>query len=143
MNALKDLHAATPLLTAMLLATVAGLTIPIGAYLASIERIRPRWLQTEFRHSVLAFGGGALLAAVALVLVPEGIRDLDWVMICLSFGGGGIVFLLVDRAIARCGGAGAMLLAMLLDLVPEAAAIGVGLATRLEIGVLLAAASSI
>ncbi|WP_204377299.1 ZIP family metal transporter [Methyloceanibacter superfactus] len=138
MSALHDLHAATPLLTAMLLATVAGLTIPIGAYLASIERIRPRWLQTEFRHSVLAFGGGALLAAVALVLVPEGLRDLNWVLICLAFGGGGIVFLLIDWAIARCGGAGAMLMAMLLDFVPEAAAIGVGLATRLEIGLLLA-----
>lgn len=138
MSFLHDLHAASPLGAALLLATVAGLTIPIGAYLATIERIRPRWLQDEFRHSVLAFGGGALFAAVALVLVPEGIRNLDWFAICLSFAGGGIVFFLIDRAIAMRGGAGAMLMAMLLDFVPEAMAVGVGLATRLELGLLLA-----
>lgn len=138
MSFLNDLHAASPLGAALLLSTAAGLTIPIGAYLATIERIRPQWLQDEFRHSVLAFGGGALFAAVALVLVPQGIRYLDWFTICLTFGGGGIAFFLLDRAIALRGGAGAMLMAMLLDFVPEAMAVGVGLATQLEIGLLLA-----
>ncbi len=138
MSFLHNLQAASPLGTALLLATVAGLTIPIGAYLATIERIRPRWLQDEFRHSVLAFGGGALFAAVALVLVPQGIRNLDWFTISLAFGGGGIVFFLIDRAIALRGGAGAMLMAMLLDFVPEAIAVGVGLATQLKVGLLLA-----
>jgi ZIP family zinc transporter len=135
---LHGLHAESPLGTALLLATVAGLTIPIGAFLATIERIRPRWLQDEFRHSVLAFGGGALFAAVALVLVPEGIRNLEWFSVCVSFGGGGVCFFLIDRAIARRGGAGSMLMAMLLDFVPEAMAVGVGLATRLDVGLLLA-----
>ncbi|MEZ5828271.1 MAG: hypothetical protein R3D30_08705 [Hyphomicrobiales bacterium] len=138
MSLLRDLHAASPLWAALLLATLAGATIPLGAYLATIENIRPRWLQSEVRHSVLAFGGGALLAAVALVLVPEGIRNLGLLWICLTFAGGGIAFFLLDRAIAMRGGSAAMLMAMLLDFVPEAMAIGVGLATRLEIGLLLA-----
>ncbi len=50
----------------------AGACIPIGGVLARFEKIRPRWLENEFRHSVIAFGGGILLAAVALILVPEG-----------------------------------------------------------------------
>jgi len=51
---------------------IAGAAIPTGGFLAKVEMIRPPWLEAEFRHSVLAFGGGALIAAVALVLVPEG-----------------------------------------------------------------------
>jgi ZIP family zinc transporter len=45
--------------------------IPIGGYLASVEHIQPRWRERELRHSVMAFGGGVLMAAVAFVLVPE------------------------------------------------------------------------
>lgn len=124
--------------TALLLATLAGATIPLGAMIAQFEHIRPRWLEAEFRHSVIAFGGGVLLAAVSLVLVPEGIRTVTWPWICLSFGGGGFVFFLLDRAIARHGGAAAQLLALLLDFVPEAMAVGAALASGMEIGVLLA-----
>ncbi|MDE0348149.1 MAG: divalent cation transporter, partial [Gammaproteobacteria bacterium] len=50
---------------------LAGACIPIGAGLAHIERIGPDWLEEEFRHFVIAFGGGVLVGAVALVLVPE------------------------------------------------------------------------
>lgn len=53
----------------LILTAVAGLAMPVGAWLAAIERLKPRWLENEFRHGVIAFGGGALLSAVALVLV--------------------------------------------------------------------------
>ncbi|MGB6346613.1 MAG: hypothetical protein WBF40_04560 [Methyloceanibacter sp.] len=124
--------------TSLLLATLAGATIPLGAIIAQFERIHPRWLEAEFRHSVIAFGGGVLLAAVSLVLVPDGIRALTWPWICLAFGGGGFVFFLLDRAIAKRGGAAAQLLAMLLDFVPEAMAVGAALASGMETGLLLA-----
>ena len=65
------------LLTIVVYTSLAGLALPLGGALASIERLRPRWLEEEFRHGVLAFGGGILLAAVALVLVPHGMRELD------------------------------------------------------------------
>ena len=39
---------------------LAGMAMPLGAGFASIERIRPRWLENELRHGVVAFGGGAL-----------------------------------------------------------------------------------
>ncbi|GGF72742.1 hypothetical protein GCM10011332_28370 [Terasakiella brassicae] len=63
--------------TALLFSTFAGVTIPLGAYLAKVEHISPNWLEKEFRHFVIAFGGGALFAAVSLVLVPEGTKGLD------------------------------------------------------------------
>ena len=59
------------------LTSMAGLAMPTGALLAHFEHIRPRWLEDELRHGVIAFGGGALLSAIALVLVPEGARDLS------------------------------------------------------------------
>ncbi len=46
------------LLQILLLTLMAGLAMPIGAAIASVERIHPRWLETEVRHSVIAFGGG-------------------------------------------------------------------------------------
>ena len=45
---------------ALLYGAFAGLMIPVGGYLASIERIQPRWLEQEVRHSVMAFGPEAL-----------------------------------------------------------------------------------
>ena len=54
----------------MLLYTLgASICIPLGGFLASIERVRSDWLDHELRHFVIAFGGGVLLAAVAFVLV--------------------------------------------------------------------------
>jgi acetylornithine/succinyldiaminopimelate/putrescine aminotransferase len=52
------------------LSAAAGGAIPIGAIVARFERLRPRWLEEEFRHTVIAFGGGVLLTAV------RGIRAL-------------------------------------------------------------------
>ena len=126
------------LFLSLLLAMLAGVTIPLGAMVANIERIRPRWLENEFRHTIIAFGGGVLLAAVSLVLVPEGIKTLSifWVVVCFSLGG--MVFFLADRFIASCGGSAAQFMAMLLDFVPEAIALGAALATGKSFGLLLA-----
>ena len=57
----------------LLFTTFAGLCILVGGLAAKIERIRPEWLESELRHSIIPFGGGVLISAVALVLVPEGI----------------------------------------------------------------------
>jgi ZIP family zinc transporter len=123
---------------ALLLALLAGAAIPLGAHLASVESIRPAWLEEEFRHSIIAFGGGVLLAAVSLVLVPEGIRELSLFWIVVSFAAGGIAFFLLDRLVARLSGSVSQLMAMLLDFIPEALSLGAALATGQPIGVLLA-----
>jgi len=120
--------------TATLYATLAGAAIPLGAVAARVERIQPAWLEREFRHSVIAFGGGVLFAAIALVLVPEGMRYLPIWAVLAAFGAGGVFFLMRDRAIAEHGGAGAQLMAMLLDFVPESMAMGAMLATETAAG---------
>ena len=68
------------LLTVIISTLIAGLAMPLGALVASAEHIQTEWTREEFRHRVMAFGGGALLSAVALVLVPEGVENLDPVL---------------------------------------------------------------
>jgi len=126
------------LLIALALATLAGITIPLGALAASIERIQPQWLEEELRHSVIAFGGGVLLAAVSLVLVPEGARLLPTSQVILWFSLGGLAFFSVDWLISRKGGSAAQFTAMLLDFIPEALAMGAALASRQPVGLVLA-----
>lgn len=126
------------LASALLYASLAGLAIPAGALLARIERIHPRWLELELRHSVIAFGGGVLLAAIAFVLVPEGMGHLSTAPALLAFAGGGLAFLFIDRAIAWRRGSAGQLLAMLMDFLPESLALGALLATERGAGMLLA-----
>jgi ZIP family zinc transporter len=123
---------------ALIYAALAGVTIPLGALLAHVERIRPRWLEEELRHSVFAFGGGVLIAAVALVLVPEGMQYLSTSQTLAAFGAGGLVFFAIDRTIQQHGGSVSQLLAMLMDFIPESLALGALLATKQAAGLLLA-----
>jgi ZIP family zinc transporter len=123
---------------ALLLATLGGITIPIGGLLGTIRQIGPNWLDREFRHSVIAFGGGALLSAVALVLVPEGVERLELWTALLAFAAGGVLFCLLDWLLARKGGSGGQLMAMLLDFLPESLALGALLASDEPAGLLLA-----
>ena len=73
------------LLTVIVTTLLAGLAMPLGALIACFEKIGSEWLEQELRHSVMAFGGGALLSAVALVLVPEGMDSLDILPACIWF----------------------------------------------------------
>ena len=126
------------MLQALLLSLLAGLAIPAGGFLARAERLRPGWLESELRHSVIAFGGGALMAAVALVLVPEGVKLVPPALAVGLFFGGGVLFLFVDRALARHPAGSPQTLAMLLDFVPESVALGASFASGSPAGPLLA-----
>jgi len=126
------------LLTIIAYTSLAGFALSVGGALASIERIRPLWLEQEFRHGVLAFGGGILLAAVALVLVPSGMQELSVTAAISSLVGGGLIFLVVDRALAKTGRPASNLMAALLDFIPEAIALGALISTNAPLGVLLA-----
>jgi zinc transporter, ZIP family len=127
-----------PLFLAVLYGLLAGAAIPAGGALAHIEHIRPKWLEQELRHTIIAFGGGVLLAAVALVLVPEGMLALAPVPAILLFAAGGLVFCFVDLMLKRQGGSVSQLLAMVMDFVPESLALGATLATEEAVGMLLA-----
>ena len=127
-----------PALLIVLLTLLAGLAMPAGALLARIEHIRPEWLEREFRHTVIAFGGGVLLSAVALVLVPDGARHVPLLAVVPLFLAGGLAFLGLDRLLARTNSPASQLVAMLADFAPEALALGTAFATGESTGVLLA-----
>jgi ZIP family zinc transporter len=103
----------------------AGACIPLGGYLASFEHIRARWLEQELRHFLIALGGGILLGAVAVVLVPEGVASMRGSMLAIPIVlAGGIVFFLIERALGLRRREAPQLMGMLLDYVPEAIALG-------------------
>lgn len=117
------------ILDAIGLALGAGLAITVGAAIASFEHIRPKWLEQEFRHFVIAFGGGALLSAIALVLVPDGIKYQPPATAVLSFLAGGAAFMGLDIWLSKRKSQASQLLAMMLDFVPEAMVLGAIIAT--------------
>lgn len=120
----------------VVLTLIAGLAMPIGASIAAVERISPRWLETEVRHGVIAFGGGALLSAVALVLVPKGVSNLSSFLVATCFSGGGIIFMVLDIRLAANDTPFNQLTAMLSDFVPEALALGATFTLSKEAGLL-------
>lgn len=118
---------------------IASACIPFGALIASKENIRPKWLENELRHFVIAFGGGILLAAVALVLVPEGINYINhsfysviWLLV------GGVVFFIIERMMGLHRREKPQFMAMLLDYIPESLALGGAFAIGLHSAPLLA-----
>lgn len=112
--------------------------MPAGALLAAAEHIRPDWLEKEFRHSVLAFGAGALLSAVALVLVPEGIKHQTVMPAALWFIAGGFGFMLLDILLKKANTPASQLAAMLADFIPESVALGAAFSADPNTAILLA-----
>ena len=116
------------LLNVILLTLATGLAMPLGALLAKFEHIQSDWLEQEFRHSIMAFGAGALLSAIALVLVPEGMKALSPVVACSWFIGGAAVFMLLDIWLSKHQTSASQLMAMLADFLPESLALGAAVA---------------
>lgn len=111
--------------TMLVFTTLAGACILIGGLVARVERVHPAWLENELRHSIVAFGGGLLISAVALVLVPEGSRLLpSAVSASLILVFGGLVFFVVERFLGLRRRESPQLMAMLLDYLPESLALG-------------------
>ena len=126
------------LLQIILLTLMAGAAMPIGACVGCLENIQSDWLKTGFRHSVMAFGGGALLSAVALVLVPEGAEVLNLPSTAICFAAGGMAFMFLDIVLDRIKSPAGQLVAMLSDFIPEALALGAACASGSNSVILLA-----
>ena len=125
--------------TIVLYTLAASLCIPLGGIIASFERIRPLWLEQELRHFIIAFGGGVLLAAVSLILVPEGNKYLpDTTMSIITLLGGGLGFFLMERFLGARRRERPQFSAMLLDYIPESLALGGAFAIGLQTAPLLA-----
>ncbi len=117
------------LFTLLMATLAAGLAMPLGAVLARFENIGAQWLEEEFRHCVMAFGGGVLLSAVGLVLVPEGILNLSPFSAAFFFIVGGLCFMGLDIVLKKMATPASQLAAMLVDFIPESIALGAAFAT--------------
>jgi len=126
------------LVQVILLTLAAGLAMPAGALIARFEHIQSDWLEQELRHSVVAFGAGTLLSAVALVLVPEAIQELSMSSSAFYFLLGGVAFMLLDILLQKINTPASQLAAMLTDFVPESIALGAAFAYGSSSALLLA-----
>lgn len=126
------------ILKVVLYSLVSGATIIIGGFFARLEVFPDSELKNEVSHGIVALGGGVLVAAVAFVLAPGAIASLPLLLLVLAFLFGSACFLLLDRYISKRGGSGAQLMAMLMDFIPEAIALGAIFAHDPRTGLLLA-----
>jgi ZIP family zinc transporter len=116
----------------------SGVTVIIGGSLARSNLIPRNELGREISHSIVAFGAGVIVAAVAFVLTPRAISLLSLPFIVIIFLAGGFLFLLFDRITSKHGGRLAQLMAMSMDYIPEAIALGAVFSYDRHTGLLLA-----
>jgi ZIP family zinc transporter len=133
---------------AFLVGLVSASSLLIGCWIAIVHRVRPRTL-----GSVMAFGSGALISAVAYDLVAEAFETSGGRGITLGLALGSLTFFLGDLAIDRAGGAGrtsstahghgsakAIVLGTVLDGVPESVVLGLSLLSGTGVSVAVVAA---
>ena len=115
-----------PVVTDIILYTfLAGLAIPVGGFIARIPHLVPDWLEDEFRHFVIALGGGIMLGAVAIVLVPVGMSYMNYSGLAIvAMLAGGISFFLLERFLGLKRQEAPQFTGMLLDYIPECLALG-------------------
>lgn len=119
-------------------AWLAGLAAFVGGALARIEGTPDTQVKRELVHAVVAFGGGILVAAVALALIPEAMNVLSPIPLTAAFIFGGAAFAILDSFITRRTGSRAQFMAMLMDFLPEAITLGAVFAENRRLGMLLA-----
>lgn len=119
---------------------LAGATIFFGGLMSHYfgDHVKASLIKAEIIHLSIAFGGGILMAAVGLVLVPEGMRVLSLAPTVLFFSLGAIAFFYLDRYTQRKGDTLAQMLGMLSDFIPESIAMGAVFSQNSQLGLLLA-----
>ncbi len=127
------------IVTIILYSLFSGITVFFGGLISRFcEGLREGILKEEFIHGTIAFGGGVLIAACAFVLTPPAIGKLSVLYLGIIFLSGAISFFILDEFISRKGGFFAQLMAMLMDFIPEAIALGAVFAHNNRLGLLLA-----
>tara|TARA_R110002124_G_scaffold277321_8_gene448639 strand:+ start:24239 stop:24946 length:708 start_codon:yes stop_codon:yes gene_type:complete len=128
------------LLKIILFSGFSGITVLIGGLLANYfnHHIKEKPIKYEIIHAMMSFGAGIILSALALVLVPQGMEELELFPLVGTFLFGAILFMLIDWYLANKGGKIATLLAMMMDFVPESIALGATFAINPKMATLLA-----
>lgn len=127
-------------LNIVLFSGFAGITVFIGGLLANYfnHHIKESPVKYEIIHTLMSFGSGIMLSAIALVLIPAGMEDLELLPMAISFLAGALIFMVIDQYLAKKGGKTASLLAMMMDFVPESIALGAVFAVDPSMAYLLA-----
>lgn len=128
------------LLEMIVFAGLAGSTVFIGGLLANYfnHHVKESPVKYEIIHTLMTFGAGIILAAVTLVLIPKGAKNLGIAELSFSFVIGALLFMALQVYFDKKGSKTSTLLAMLLDFVPEAIAIGAVFAAEPKVAILLA-----
>ncbi len=118
----------------------AGITVFLGGLLANFfnHHLKESPIKEDITHTMISFGAGVMLSALALVLVPKGMANLSLLEVSLAFLLGAISFMFLDRYLASKGGQMATLLAMMMDFIPESIALGAVFAIDSKMATLLA-----
>jgi ZIP family zinc transporter len=123
----------------ILLGSAAGLPIFVGGATASFLQAHKLPLKkSNFNNWVVAFGGGALLSAIAFVLIPKGIESLSPSEASIYFLLGTITFMGIDFILAQKKTSLSQVLSMMMDSIPEALALGASFAHNHNLGFLIA-----
>lgn len=118
----------------------AGITVFIGGVLANIfnHHMKESPVKNDVSHTLMSFGAGIILSALALVLIPKGMEELKLVPLVISFAIGAFLFMRIDQYLDKKGGKTATLLAMMMDFIPESIALGAVFAIDPQTATLLA-----
>jgi ZIP family zinc transporter len=129
----------TELSIIVIAAWAAGLAAAVGGIVAWHGAGLDAGNKSEIAHGVIAFGGGILVAAVVFALLPRGMAVLSPLSLGGAFCAGGLLFCVLDAYMSRRGGIKAQFMAMLMDFLPEALALGAMFGHDRQLGMLLAA----
>ncbi|WP_420576072.1 ZIP family metal transporter [Ekhidna sp.] len=119
---------------------LAGVTVIAGGILANVfdHHLDESPIKYEISHSLMSFGAGVMLSALALVLIPTSMERLGLGSLIFYFLLGAVLFFYLDRYLGKRGGSTATLLAMMMDFVPESIALGAVFASETNVAYLLA-----
>ncbi|WP_149036413.1 ZIP family metal transporter [Aurantiacibacter atlanticus] len=122
---------------ATLFGAIGGSAAYAGAWLGYLDERGGGSLSGEAKRGITAFGGGALIGAVGLVLVPHGIETQPLWLGAASFVLGGLAFLLLDKWLHSTGTPVSQLVALNLDFIPEAIVVGAVIGSNLPMAIFL------
>lgn len=124
----------------LLYSFLSGITVFIGALSSYYfeQNVHNQILKDKIIHFLVAFGTGIMLSAIAFVLIPKGMENLDILTSSSVFISGAIAFYFLDSYIQKSNTNISQVLAMLLDFIPESIALGALFVYDHEVGILLA-----
>lgn len=125
------------LMMVITITSIAATGTLLGSFIAYLT-IRRNHIPKNILNFIVALGGGLLLSAIALVLIPEGTQSLSFLWANACFLAGSVVFMWLDVLIEKNGGAASQILANTMDSIPESLGIGAAFAKGGAVGLLLA-----